>query len=94
VILYATGLGGAQPEPVLGEIPETAGLISAFTSLQVLLNGKAIDPKTVFYAGLTPGFAGLYQVNFYLPSDCPPNPRIQLAIGQQVSAPGIMLAVQ
>jgi uncharacterized protein (TIGR03437 family) len=94
VILYATGLGATQPLPALGEIPETAGLISAFSSLQVLLNGTAIDPKTMFYAGQTPGFAGLYQVNFFLPGNCPPNPQIQLAIGQQVSAQGIMLAVQ
>jgi len=80
--------------PALGEIPEIPGLISAFSSLQVLLNGIAIDPKTVPYAGLTPGFAGLYQVNFYLPGNCPPNPQIQLAIGQQASAQGIMLAVK
>jgi uncharacterized protein (TIGR03437 family) len=60
----------------------------------VLLNGNAIDPRTIAYAGLTPGFAGLYQVNFFLPGNCPPNPQIQLAIGQQVSATGIMLAVQ
>jgi uncharacterized protein (TIGR03437 family) len=48
----------------------------------------------MFYAGMTPGFAGLYQVNFFLPNPCPPNPQIQLAIGQQISAAGIMLAVQ
>jgi uncharacterized protein (TIGR03437 family) len=94
IVLYATGLGATQPLPVLGEIPEIPGLISAFSSLEVLLNGTAIDPKTVSYAGLTPGFAGLYQVNLYLPGNCPPNPQIQLAIGQQASAPGIMLAVK
>lgn len=94
IVLYATGLGATQPLPALGEIPQTAGLISAFSSLQVLLNGQPLDPKTVDYAGLTPGFAGLYQVNFYLPGNCPPNPQIQVAIGKQVSAPGIMLAVE
>jgi uncharacterized protein (TIGR03437 family) len=92
IVLYATGLGITQPMPGIGEIPETQALISS--SIQVLLNGIAIDPKTVPYAGLTPGFAGLYQVNFYLPGNCPPNPQIQLAIGQQVSAAGIKLAVQ
>jgi hypothetical protein len=29
----------------------------------VLLNGKALDPKTVPYAGLTPGFAGMNQIH-------------------------------
>jgi uncharacterized protein (TIGR03437 family) len=96
IVLYATGLGATQPLPETGEIPKTAGLIvpAAFASLQVLLNGNAIDPRTMFYAGMTPGFAGLYQVNFFLPGNCPPNPQIQLAIGQQISAAGIMLAVQ
>jgi len=96
IVLYATGLGPTQPLPTTGEIPETGGLIipSAFASLQVLLNGNAIDQRTMFYAGMTPGFAGLYQVNFFLPGNCPPNPQIQLAIGSQISAPGIMLAVQ
>jgi uncharacterized protein (TIGR03437 family) len=92
IVLYATGLGPTQPLPETGEIPETGGLINA--TLQVLLNGNAIDPKTMFYAGMAPGFAGLYQINFYLPNPCPPNPQIQLAIGPQVSAQGIMLAVQ
>jgi uncharacterized protein (TIGR03437 family) len=96
IVLYATGLGPTQPLPDTGEIPETPGLIipSAFNTLHVLLNGVAIDPKTMPYAGMTPGYAGLYQVNFYLPNPCPPNPQIQLAIGPQVSAQGIMLAVQ
>jgi uncharacterized protein (TIGR03437 family) len=94
IVLYATGLGATQPLPALGEIPQNAGLITAFSSLRVLLNGTAITQATMFYAGQTPGFAGLYQVNFFIPGNCPPNPQIQLAIGQQVSAQGIMLAVQ
>jgi uncharacterized protein (TIGR03437 family) len=94
IILYAAGLGPTSPNSQTGEIPGFQALISAFSSFQVLLNGKALDPATVPYAGQTPGFAGLYQVNFYLPNPCPPNPQIQLAIGPQISAPGIMLAVQ
>jgi uncharacterized protein (TIGR03437 family) len=95
MVLYATGLGGTQPLPAIGEIPQTAGFIDGFTSgaLQVLLNGKALDPTTIPYAGLTPGFAGLYQINFYLPGDCPPNPQIQLAMGGQLSAANVMLPV-
>ncbi len=95
LVLYATGLGGTQPLPLTGEIPQSAGFINGFAAgaLQVLLNGKAIDPKTIPYAGLTPGFAGLYQINFYLPGDCPANPKIQIAMGAQLSAANVMLAV-
>jgi|SRR5215472_9904140 len=95
IILYATGLGGTQPLPSIGQIPQFAGFVNGFTTgaLQVLLNGKALDPKTIPYAGLTPGFAGLYQINFYLPGDCPANPLIQIAMGGQVSATSVMLPV-
>lgn len=95
VILYATGLGGTQPLPGIGEIPQTAAMINGFAAgaLQVLLNGKPLDPATIPYAGLTPGFAGLYQINFYIPGDCPPNPQIQITMGGQSSAENVMLAV-
>ena len=95
LILYATGLGGTQPLPATGEIPQTAGFINGFASgaLQVLINGKALDPSTIPYAGLTPGFAGLYQINFYLPGDCPANPQIQIQMGGQMSPANAMLAV-
>ena len=94
IILYAAGLGSTSPNSETGEIPQFQALISVFNSFQVLLNGKALNPTTVPYAGQTPGFAGLYQVNFYLPLNCPPNPEIQLAVGLQISAPGIILPVQ
>jgi uncharacterized protein (TIGR03437 family) len=96
IILYAAGLGSTSPNPVTGEIPGFQALISAFSSFRVLLNGKALDPTTVPYAGQAPGFPGVYQVNFYLPGpgNFTPNPQIQLAIGSQVSAPGIILAAQ
>jgi uncharacterized protein (TIGR03437 family) len=95
LVLYATGLGGTQPLPAVGQIPQFAGFVNGFASgaLQVFLNGKALDPKTIPYAGLTPGFAGLYQINFYLPGDCPANPEIQVAMGGQLSAANVMLAV-
>jgi uncharacterized protein (TIGR03437 family) len=96
IVLYATGLGATQPLPLTGEIPEYGGSIqpSALSVFQVLLNGQALNASTVPYAGLTPGYAGLYQVNFYLPGNCASNPQIQLAVGAQVSAGGIRLAVQ
>lgn len=95
IILYATGLGGTQPLPNIGQIPQFAGFINGFATgaLQVLVNGKSLDPKTIPYAGLTPGFAGLYQINFYLPGNCPPNPLIQIAMGGQLSGTNVILAI-
>lgn len=95
MILYATGLGYTQPLPQTGAIPETPADITGFTSgaLSVLLNGKPIDQSTIAYAGLTPGFAGLYQINFYIPGDCAANPQIQVVMGAQSSAANVTLAV-
>jgi uncharacterized protein (TIGR03437 family) len=95
IVLYATGLGGTQPLPGIGQIPQFAGFVNGFATgaVQVLLNGKALNPTTIPYAGLTPGFAGLYQINFYLPEDCPANPQIQIAMGGQLSASNVILSV-
>jgi uncharacterized protein (TIGR03437 family) len=95
VILYATGLGVTEPYPALPtEIPTYAGLIEHIATFQVFLNGTPLDPAQILYAGICPGWAGLYQIDLVLPSDAPPNPEIRVAIGARVSLPGLKLAVQ
>ena len=46
----------------------------------------------MLYAGLAPGFAGLYQINLKLPSDVPTNPEIRVVVGTDESPPLIQLA--
>jgi uncharacterized protein (TIGR03437 family) len=94
LILYVTGMGRTQPNPATGEIPQFIGNITNPAALQILLNGVPIDPNLVKYAGLTPGSAGLYQINFYLPGNAAPNPEIRIAMGSQVSPAGLKLAVR
>ncbi|MGD0500650.1 MAG: IPT/TIG domain-containing protein [Bryobacteraceae bacterium] len=95
VILYAAGLGRTSPYPSQStEIPAYAGVLQAMTDFHVYLDGKPLDSAKVLYAGLAPGWSGLYQVNLVLPGDAGPDPEIRLAIGAQMSAPGIKLAVQ
>jgi uncharacterized protein (TIGR03437 family) len=94
VILYATGLGVTQPYPALPtEIPTVAGSIERIADFQVLLDGTPLDPTRVLYAGICPGWAGLYQINLVLPDDVSPNPEIRVAIGDRMSLPGLLLAV-
>ena len=94
IILYAAGLGRTTPDSSSGRIAAFAAPIQAAAQLQVLLNGKPAPPGSVSYAGLAPGFAGLYQINFIVPAGLPPNPEIRLAIGAQTSPPLIQLPVQ
>ena len=94
VILYATGLGKTDHYPSQpAEIPLYAGWIERMNDFHVYLDGKPLDPAKVLYAGLAPGWPGLYQVNLVLPDDAGSNPEIRVAIGAQASASGLKLAV-
>jgi uncharacterized protein (TIGR03437 family) len=94
VILFATGLGAVQVAQGVFDIPSIATSISDPSSLNVLLNGAAVDPSLIKYAGLTPGCAGLYQINLLLPSSTGNDPLIQVTMGNQSSQPNLSLAVR
>jgi uncharacterized protein (TIGR03437 family) len=93
-ILYATGLGHTSPPWASGVVAQSAAYITARDSLQLLLNGVAIDPHLVLYAGVTPGYSGLYQINFTIPADAGTNPEIRVQIGKQVSISSLKLPVE
>jgi uncharacterized protein (TIGR03437 family) len=92
IVLYATGLGPTEPEALYGVLPTRAAPIKRLTEFQVLLDDAAIDASRILYAGVTPGYAGLYQVNLWLPDKLDANPQIRLAIGPQTSPAGVRLA--
>ena len=66
VQLWATGLGPVLEPPASGQ-PAT-GATATREAVRVLVNGSDVD---VEYAGLAPGFAGLYQVNARVPAEPP-----------------------
>ena len=94
VVIYAAGLGRTAPDTVAGQLATEAFPIYYASQLQILFNGIPCPPGSVLYAGLTPGFAGLYQINLVLPLNLTANPQIQVAIGAQISPQSIQLAVQ
>lgn len=94
IILFAEGMGRTQPDILSGEIAVRATPILALSQFQILLNGMPVPAANVFYAGLAPGFSGLYQINVVLPSWLPANPNVQIAIGAEVSPDGVELPAQ
>jgi uncharacterized protein (TIGR03437 family) len=87
VILYATGLGRTVPNPRSGEIPAQAAVLERLSEFLVLLDGVPVGPDRIAYAGVAPGFAGLYQINLRLPDALPPNPAVRLKLGDEISPP-------
>ena len=94
IVVYACGLGRTLPNPAPGAIPPSAAVIQRLSDLKVYLGGTAIDAARILYAGVTPGSAGLYQIDMVLPASLDTDPEIRLAIADQSSPAGLKLAVQ
>ena len=92
IVLYVTGLGHTQPNPDPTEVPSAAANVVSPPS--ILLNGTAIDPSLIKYAGVTPQYAGLYQINFLLPSGFSTDVEIRVSSAGQTSTAGFKLALQ
>lgn len=78
--IYATGLGAVNPAVPSGQgAPGAEPLARLVTTPTVRLAGRSVP---VTYAGLAPGFVGLYQVNVQVPADfTSPTPSVSLTIG-------------
>jgi uncharacterized protein (TIGR03437 family) len=94
VILFGTGLGETVPETVWGQVPQMAAPLKRLSEFQVLLAGTAVEAGRIAYAGVAPGFAGLYQINLRLPESLGNDPEIRIALGNQISPAGLRLPVR
>ena len=92
IVVYCTGLGRTSPNPASGAIPQSAAQIAALADLKVSVGGAVLSPGLIKYAGLTPGSAGLYQINLALPDNPGQDPEIRVAIADQWTPPGLKLA--
>ncbi len=65
VYLYSTGLGPVDANPGTGNAGPSASLARSRTSPSVTIDGADCE---VLFAGLAPGFVGIYQVNIRVPA--------------------------
>jgi uncharacterized protein (TIGR03437 family) len=83
IVIYCTGLGAVAPQ---------GSLSVATTPASAVLNGTQLP---VAYAGLAPGFVGLYQVNLAIPVATPPGTAIPLSIQQGgIAGNSVKVAIQ
>ncbi|HUS06337.1 MAG TPA: hypothetical protein VMZ52_08580 [Bryobacteraceae bacterium] len=83
IVAYGTGLGAVR----------SSGQLSvAVTPAAAVLHGQEVP---VVFAGLTPGFIGLYQVNIVIPASIAPGLELPLTIQQgKVGSSPVLVAVE
>ncbi len=79
LVIYATGLGRTWPAVEAGSPAPFEPLAIAETPPEVDLGGVGLP---VLYAGLTPGYAGIYQINVQVPRSVPTGMSIPLTVRQ------------
>lgn len=93
VTIYATGFGATSPAFAPGELPGAAA--PPVGAVEVSLGGVALSRQDVLYAGVTPGSAGLYQVNIKVPEGAPDGELpVTISVGGVASPAGGYLLVR
>jgi uncharacterized protein (TIGR03437 family) len=88
LIIYATGLGPVTQRIISGA-PAPANPLAGVRDANISVRFGDVAAQEVFFAGLTPGFVGLYQVNVRVPPGIPAGASTPLTVsaGTQASAP-------
>lgn len=87
LVIYANGLGAVDPPVALGAAAPLSGPLSRTTNpVRVRIGGVAATPQ---FAGLAPGFPGLYQINVAVPAGVAPGDAVEvvLEVAGQFSKP-------
>jgi uncharacterized protein (TIGR03437 family) len=91
IVVLATGLGLVNPPVEEGKAAPSDPLSVAVKPIEVTIQGKKAQ---VVFAGLAPGFAGVFQVNAIVPADLAADPAaVLIVIADGQPSPPTTLAV-
>jgi uncharacterized protein (TIGR03437 family) len=82
--IWATGLGATDNQPATGQPAPTSPLAATIADTRVTIGG--LD-AAVFYSGLAPLYAGLYQVNVIPPPNAASDAEVIVSVGGVSSKP-------
>jgi uncharacterized protein (TIGR03437 family) len=93
LVMYCVGLGGVKPGVTAGEAAPGSPPSKATKLVTVTIGGK---PAVVEFAGLSPGSAGLYQVNAVVPGGIKAGNQVPVtvAVAGKSSSGAIYMAVK
>jgi uncharacterized protein (TIGR03437 family) len=77
VVIYCNGLGSTNPSVAAGAAAPASPLAVTANPVSVTVGGQ---PVTILFAGLAPGFTGLYQINAQLPAGISPGADVPMVI--------------
>jgi uncharacterized protein (TIGR03437 family) len=77
LVIYALGLGAVTPTLAVEDGAPASTYEYAVGPVTATIGGV---PATVLFAGLTPGFVGLYQVNVTVPAGITPGNQIPVTV--------------
>jgi len=77
IVIYCAGLGPVNPPVTAGSAAPSSPPATTTNTVTVTIGGKTAQ---VFFSGLVGGFAGLYQVNAYVPKGITPGNAVPLVL--------------
>jgi uncharacterized protein (TIGR03437 family) len=90
LVLFANGLGAVEPDVPSGWPAPSSPLAHTVVLPTIRIGGRE---AVVRFAGLTPGFVGLYQVNFVVPAETPAGRAEFVVESGGVSSPVLTLPI-
>jgi len=94
VILYGTGFGLTRDGQAATNAPAQRA-DPLVTPIEVWLDGQRLPADQIYYAGITPGYQALYQINLRIPPNVVADPFIQIGFrGEPSSRTGVKVMVR